>query len=164
LPDVFCNTSPLQYLHQLRQLEILPALTGGITVPATVARELEAGRAVGWDVPDLSQISWINTRIPASAPVLPLAAGLGPGEAGVLALALESPGAMVIVDDGVARRAADLLNIPFTGTLGLLLDAKKRGLIPAIAPILSELDRLRFRVSVATRAAVLKLAGESTSV
>jgi uncharacterized protein len=71
---------------------------------------------------------------------------------------------MVIVDDGVARRAADLLNIPFTGTLGLLLDAKKRGLIPAIAPILSELDRLRFRVSVATRAAVLKLAGESTSV
>ena len=67
---------------------------------------------------------------------------------------------MVILDDGVARRAAGLLDIKLTGTLGLLLDARKKGLIPAVKPFLSELDQLRFRVSPATRAAVLKLAGE----
>ena len=85
---------------------------------------------------------------------------MGRGEAGVLALALETVGAVVILDDGVARRAAGLLNIRLTGTLGLLLDAKKKGLIPVVKPILNELDQLRFRVSPATRLAVLKLAGE----
>jgi hypothetical protein len=53
-----------------------------------------------------------------------------------------------------------LLRIPLTGTLGLLLDAKKMGLVPAVMPLLNQLDRLRFRVSTTTRAAVLKLAGE----
>ena len=53
-----------------------------------------------------------------------------------------------------------MLGIRLTGTLGILLDAKKKGLIPAVSPVLDELDRLRFRVSPVTRAAVLKLAGE----
>ena len=38
--------------------------------------------------------------------------------------------------DGLARRVAALLGVPLTGTLGLLLDAKKRGLIPAVRPLL----------------------------
>jgi predicted nucleic acid-binding protein len=92
--------------------------------------------------------------------VLPLAADLGRGEAAVLALALESPDAVVILDDGLGRRSAELLGIRLTGTLGLLLDARKKGLIVSIAPVLDVLDQLRFRVSPATRAAVLKLAGE----
>ena len=60
-----------------------------------------------------------------------------------------------------AEQVAELLGIPLTGTLGLLLDAKKKGLISAVLPFLDELDRLRFRVSPVTRIAVLKLAGES---
>jgi uncharacterized protein len=47
-----------------------------------------------------------------------------------------------------------------TGTLGLLLDAKKKGLIPSLAVALNDLDRLRFRISPKTRLAVLKLANE----
>jgi predicted nucleic acid-binding protein len=85
---------------------------------------------------------------------------LGRGESSVLALALESKSPLVILDDGLGRRAAELLRIPLTGTLGLLLDAKKTGLVPAVMPLLNQLDRLRFRVSTTTRAAVLKLAGE----
>jgi predicted nucleic acid-binding protein len=70
--------------------------------------------------------------------VLPLAADLGRGEASVLALALESPYAVVILDDALGRRAAELLGVRMTGTLGLLLDAKKRGLIPHILPLLGK--------------------------
>jgi predicted nucleic acid-binding protein len=106
-------------------------------------------------------LPWVVIRQPVSAPALPLAADLGRGEAAVLALALESQDAVVILDDGVGRQAAELLGIRLTGTLGLLLDARKKGLIPKISPVFDELDRLRFRVSPATRAAVLKLAGES---
>ncbi|MBI5649278.1 MAG: DUF3368 domain-containing protein [Chloroflexi bacterium] len=47
-----------------------------------------------------------------------------------------------------------------TGTLGLLIDAKRAGLIPAVTPYLDRLVALRFRVAPPTRAAVLKLADE----
>ncbi|MBM3883622.1 MAG: DUF3368 domain-containing protein [Verrucomicrobia bacterium] len=142
------------------RLDILPTLTGGVFVPPAVAEEIEVGRKAGCDVPDLQTLGWISIRQPVSTPALPLAAGLGRGEASVLALALELATPVVIIDDAVGRRTAELLGIPLTGTLGLLLDAKKRDLIPAVKPLLDELDRLQFRVSPATRSAVLKLAGE----
>jgi predicted nucleic acid-binding protein len=47
-----------------------------------------------------------------------------------------------------------------TGTLGLLLDAKRAGLIERVEPLMNELGSLGFRLAVHTRAAVLKLAGE----
>ena len=43
MPEYICNTSPLQYLHQLGRIEILPALTGRIIVPVPVIAEMEAG-------------------------------------------------------------------------------------------------------------------------
>jgi uncharacterized protein len=160
LPEFICNTSPLQYLHQLELLHILPALTGGVIVPESVADELGEGISKGWNVPNLQNLSWITIRRPISAPALPLASDLGNGEAGVLALALETKDAIVIIDDAVGRRAAELLEIKLTGTIGLLLDAKAKGLIASVRARLDELTRLRFRVSKTTYAAVLKLAGE----
>ena len=68
----------------------------------------------------------------------------------------------IILDDAMARRAAETLNLKFTGTMGLLLDAKRAGLIPAIKPLLDQLQVLRFRLAPATRTAVLALAGELT--
>ncbi len=161
MPEFICNTSPLQYLHQLGRSELLPVLTGGVIVPEAVMTELDLGRAGGCDVPDPRKMPWISVRQPRSTPALPLAADLGRGEAAVLALALESGDAVVILDDAMGRRAASLLGLRLTGTLGVLLDAKRKGLITAVEPLLNELDRLRFRVAPVTRAAVLKLAGES---
>jgi predicted nucleic acid-binding protein len=97
---------------------------------------------------------------PARQP-FPLSAIWVLGETEVLALALESSGAVVIVDDALARRVAETLGIKLRGTLGILIDAKRAGLIAAVAPILDELEGLRFRLARHTRAAVLRLAGET---
>lgn len=160
MPDAICNTSPLQYLHQIGQLDLLPRLAGSVVVPNAVCDELDAGLAQGIELPKVTALPWIHRRDPISAPALPLAADLGPGESAVLALALETPGSSVILDDALGRRAAELLGIPFTGTLGLLLSAKKMNLIAAVAPILDHLTELRFRLSPSTRTAVLRLADE----
>ncbi len=160
MSEFICNTSPFQYLHQLGRLDILSSLTGRVVVPGAVVAELEAGLALGYSLPDVRALPWAEIREPVSAPALPLAADLGHGEAAVLALALESAEAVVILDDHVARRAAMHLGLRMTGTLGLLLDARRRGLVERIRPMLDELDRLGFRVSPVTRAAVLKIAGE----
>ena len=160
MPEIICNTSPLQYLHQLGLLYILPALVGRVTVPPAVVVELVQGRAGGYDLPDPASLEWVSVVQPHSTPALPLVVTLGPGEAEVLALALESPGRIVVLDDGLARQMAETLGLPLTGTLGLLLDAKRAGLVPAVKPLLEQLHTLRFRLARSTRAAVLQLAGE----
>jgi len=76
-------------------------------------------------------------------------------------LALELPEAVVILDDRMARRFAESLRIRLTGTVGLLIDAKHAGLIPTVAPLLDQLQDLRFRLAPHTRQAVLRLAGEA---
>ena len=75
-------------------------------------------------------------------------------------LALELHEAVVVLDDALARRVAETLGLRLTGTLGLLLDAKRAGLIAAVGRLLDQLEALRFRLAVHTRAAVIKLAGE----
>lgn len=63
MPEFICNTSPLHYLHQLGQIKILPALTTGIIVPDPVVAELEAGLALGCDVPDVRGLPWVSKCI-----------------------------------------------------------------------------------------------------
>lgn len=160
MPDVICNTSPMQYLYQLGLLQLLPQLVGRVIVPPAVIEELEQGRRVGIDLPQLAGLAWIEVREPVSINVLPLVTNLGPGETQVLALGMEMPGSVLILDDALARQVGKAMRLPMRGTLGLLLDAKQAGLISEVRPLLDQLSALRFRLSRETYDAVLKLAGE----
>lgn len=160
MPEIICNTSPLQYLHQIGLLDVIKALVGHLTVPPAVVTELAEGRARGVNLPDLSRQSWISVRSPLSSAASPLVTDLGPGETQVLMLALESSDAIVVLDDALARQLAEALGLRLTGTLGLLLDAKRAGLLSAVGPWLDQLQTLRFHLAAHTRAAVLRLAGE----
>ena len=82
------------------------------------------------------------------------------GEQEVLALGLQIAGSVLILDDGLARARARDLNLRFTGTLGVLLRAKRDGRISSMTDLIERLRDRGFRLSPRTRAAVLKLAGE----
>lgn len=161
MSDIICNASPLQYLHQIGRLGLLPHLVSWIVVPAAVAGELAEGRRLGMDLPIPESLPWVEIRKPRSGDVLQLATGLGSGEMAVLALALESGDAVVILDDTLARRHAEVLSLRLTGTLGVLLDAKRAGLIPDVTTLIDDLQVLGFRLSKQTREVVLRLAGEA---
>ena len=141
-------------------LHIFPALAEQIIVPPAVVDELAVGRALGVSLPDVTLLDWVIVRRPASELALPLVTDMGPGETQVLMLALESRDAIAVLDDSLARQVAEMLGIRLTGTLGLLLDAKRAGLVPTVAPLLDQLQALRFRLAPHTQAAVLRLAGE----
>jgi predicted nucleic acid-binding protein len=160
LADIICNTSPLQYLYQIGQLDLLPCLVSRVIVPTAVAAELAEGRRLGLKLPVPETLPWIQLRRPRSEAVLRLAADLGAGETAVIALAVESPGTIVILDDALARRHAEVLGIRLTGTLGVLLDAKRAGLVPSVTKLVDDLQSLGFRLRRTTRDAVLRLAGE----
>lgn len=101
-------------------------------VPPAVA--IEAAR--GGPLPDWIGVEPLQVAIPA---VL-TAHAIGPGEREALALALEYRGVTLVVDERRARRIAERLAIPIIGTAGLLVAAKRAGLIDAVSPVL---DRLR---------------------
>jgi hypothetical protein len=162
LPDVICNTSPLQYLHQIGLLHILPALAGRVIVPQAVVDELAQGLAAGLNLPDLPTCEWVVIRRPVSVSALPLITDLGPGETEVLMLALESQDSVAILDDALARRVAESQGIRIIGTLGVLLNAKRAGCVSSIREYVDQLEALRFRLAPQTRASVLKLADELT--
>lgn len=164
MPEIICNTSPLQYLRQLGVLDIIRALVGRLVVrlvvPPAVVEELAEGGARGVPLPDLSALDWISVRTPISHCGAPLVTDLGAGETQVLMLAIETPDAVVVLDDALARQLAEALGVRLIGTLGLLLEAKRAGPLPVVGPLLDRLQALRFHLAPHTRAAVLKLAGE----
>ena len=162
MPNVICNTSPLQYLHQADVLELLPALVGQVYVPKAVVAELEEGRRRSVRLPVLEELSWLTVRPVRDRTLLPLVTHLGDGEKEVLALGLETQDALLLLDDRDARRYARSLDLDISGTLGILLRAKERGILDAVRPVLDRLQALRFRLNARTRQMVLKHAGETT--
>lgn len=160
MPDVVCNTSPLQYLHQAGALGILPALYGRILIPQAVADEIGAGLASGVDLPVLETLGWIGICQVARSS-WPVPRDIHRGEAEVIALAGSLPTAKLILDDLAARRHARLLGLQITGTLGVLLQAKKAGLLDALLPVVGRLEQSGFRLASSTRKDFLRMAGES---
>lgn len=161
MPEAITDTSPIQYLYQTNLLDLLPTLYDQITMPQAVVDELDRGRAQGM-VPDTFSLAWITVRQVQASTLVPSLPNLGLGEREALTLAVTTPDSLVILDDALARGYARQLNVTFTGTLGVLLKAKQLGHIDAIAPVLDQLDALRFRLDKATRAAVLRLANEGS--
>lgn len=134
MAELICDTSTLLALQQIGRLDLLRLLSGGVIVPAAVHQELENGRSLGHDVPDVTTVSWMTVRSPTATPTLPHASQLGPGEREVLWLAQETLGSVAVLDDEPARQATATLGIARSGTLGLLVDAKRHGLVTAVAP------------------------------
>jgi len=126
------NASPLIFLSRASLLHLLQHFARRILVPAPVHSEI---REKGSDSDDITvralEISpWIEVVSPPPVPEQILGWGLGPGESSVLALAYANQGMEAIIDDLAGRRCASLLGIPVRGTLGIVLAAKKRGIIP----------------------------------
>jgi predicted nucleic acid-binding protein len=86
---------------------------------------------------------------------------LDDGEASVLrAAANQQSSCLVIIDETLGRRAANEMGIAVTGLVGVIIAAKKKRLIPKIAPLLDALDAAGFRLSAGLVAEALGIVGE----
>ena len=144
---VISNTSPLLYLHQIGQLDLLRQLYGHVVVPDGVAKELARGTQLGIDVPDIQRHPWLKVEETPERRLLRALVDLGPGEAEVIALGLSHAGSLLLLDDGLARRMAALLGLRFTGTIGLLVKARQAGVLDSVLPSLQALRKSTFRVT-----------------
>lgn len=69
------------------------------------------------------------------------------GEASAIALVLETSEHIIILDDWKARKLAERLGLSVTGTLGVIIRAKKKGIITSIKPYLNKIRDTNFRIS-----------------
>lgn len=139
---------------------MLQTLYQQIIVPEAVRDELHRGHLQGEDTPELADYDWITVRSVQVPEVLTLITDLGTGEAQVLALALEEPGSLLILNDRFARAVAQIRHVRLTGTAGVLLNAKQEGHLAAVAPLLDQMAQMGFRLSGTVRGMILSLAGE----
>lgn len=159
-PQVIVNTSPLLYLHQVGFLELLQCLYSQILTPPAVIEELEIGKNKGIDVPNIQTIEWISITPVKSISLIPAIIDLGQGEAEVLALGLENQGSLLIFDDQLARRIANLYRLKYSGTLGVLVKAKQQGYLSSVAPVIDKLRHQGMWLTDKVVNDVLRLAGE----
>ena len=149
---VVSDTSPLNYLVLIEEVEVLPAIFGRVVVPPAVVEELQAPGA-----PDAVRAwiaahpSWLEVRNPESSSAR---LTLGRGEREAICLAFE-PSALCLIDDRRARREAERMGVRVTGLLGILAEARDRGLIDAEV-VVERLTMTSFRASLALIAAILR--------
>lgn len=70
-------------------------------------------------------------------------------------------GSRLILDDTLGRRIARLQHMQFTGTIGVIVRAKQRGLLPDLAPVIAALREAGLWLSEELIAEVLRQAGET---
>lgn len=80
-----------------------------------------------------------------------------------MALALENPKRVVLLDDSLARRTAQAAGLTVMGTLGVLLEAKSRGFTESIGPLMERLENTGMWISEDVQRRILRLAGETVS-
>jgi uncharacterized protein len=148
---VVSDASPLIGLAVVQQIDLLRHLYGEVLIPDAVHREVVILAADAPGASEVSASSWIRVRrVEDRALVEALAAQLGSGEAEAIALAVEVAADIVLIDERRARAVATRLGRRVVGVLGVLVEAKARGHLLAVRPVLEALTiRAGFRVSPA---------------
>lgn len=133
------NASPLIFLTRSYTLDLLQHFAPALWVPQPVAAEILQRGPQDLTARALAETSWLTVKpAPAIPPAIRLR-HLGAGESSVLALALQHPHTEALMDDLAARHLAASLGLPVRGTLGVVLAAKQRGIIPAARPLLEQM-------------------------
>ena len=139
---VVSDSTVLIALSSLGILEILKNLYESIIISEAVYKELVRGE--GRPGSEIGSIDWIDVRTLAPQFKKYLEFDLDEGEAETIALSEEISADLVLIDEHWARKIAEYKGLRYTGTLGILLKAKKKGLIKELKSLLNELLKRGF--------------------
>lgn len=134
---IISDTSCFIILSKIGELEILQQLFGNIVTTPEIADEF------GEILPDWVEIVAVKDKHKQQL----FEIQVDKGESSAMALSLEMAKSLLIIDDYKARKLAKTLNIDYTGTIGILIMAKHKGIITSIKQILEKIKATNFRIS-----------------
>lgn len=151
MPSVIVSdTSCLILFYKIGELDLLKKLFGKLHITDTVLKEFDQ------PVPD-----WLEIVQPKTDVYKGLSSYLDPGEATSIALASEFEESLLIIDEIKGRKAAKEMGIPVTGSLGVLVTAKKKGHVRAVKQFIERIRKTNFRISEELIKRVLDKTNES---
>jgi len=156
---IISNTTPIISLLKVDKLNLLKELYTKIIVPTAVYLEIESGKEKPY-YQDLTQIDWIEIQEIRNTDSRDYFLDLDEGEAEVLILAKELNADLIIMDEIMGRRYSKQLEFNLTGTIGILLKSKEKGLIASIKNLLTELTEKGTWLSPKLISKALKLSKE----
>lgn len=157
---VIVNSTPLIALAKSGCLELLREMYGRVIIPKAVYMEVSEKDDIVSRTLEAA-LDWIEVRtVDPSMDRRMYRAKLHEGEVEVMLLAQEIGADLVIIDDNAARKTAEYLDLPLTGTLGVLIKARQRGLLDAVMPVVEAMERNGIYFSDKLKAIVRNLSGE----
>lgn len=163
MPDgpVVVNSGPLIALSLLDSLDLLLRLFSDVRVPAAVFEEVVTAGQSRPGAKHIAAATWLQREPANPAPDPLLAEELGKGEAEAIALAVRIRATWLVLDDRKARRIAEgAYRLNVIGTAGVLVRAKKTGLLSSVGPSLSSLRAAGYFLFDRLVRAALEAAGE----
>ena len=158
---VIVNTTPLIALCHVGQLDILKKIYGEILIPQAVYRELSEKKDSVCKKQVDDSLNWIHVEnIKDQMAKSMFKTQLHDGEVEVMILAKEKNADLVIIDDANAKKHAKYLKLSVTGTLGVLIRAKKQGYISELKPIIQEMVEKNIFISEKLMKLCLEQVGE----
>jgi len=156
---VISDTSAITNLLQIGQLDLLRLLYGKILISPSVQRELYQ---YADQSEQIEKLVWIEVKYPENQKLVQkMLKDLDLGESESIALALQENADFLIIDEQLGRKIANSLNLKVVGILGVLILAKKRGLLIEIRTSLESLIKIGFRLNQNLINSVLKQLGEA---
>lgn len=151
---IVSDTSSISNLLQIGLIDVLHILYGEITITPAVNKELDR---VSTHSNSLAQIDWIKVKLPRNRElVAKLLEELDLGEAESIALAVEEKAEYLIIDEYAGRKIADAMGVKIVGILGVLIQAKSKGIIPSVKDPIERLVEIGFRLNEQLIESVLK--------
>ena len=155
------NTSPLiALIAALGDLSILQHLYDRVLVPWEVCQEMQAGGSRNFAIAEFNAATWLDKQL-APVSISPfLLNSLDRGEASVIQTALNLQIPLVCIDERAGRRIARLSGLLLTGSIGILLRAKREGQVSSISRSLQKMQERGIRLSSTIIQFALTEAGE----
>lgn len=159
---IVSNTSPISSLAKVDKLSLLENIYGQVNIPQAVYNELTDIRAGEKVNNAITNANWIEIRsVTNKQLVRKLEFNLDQGEAEAIILAVELNANQLLIDERLGRQEANKLGLSLIGVLGMLLIAKKRGLISNVKSVMDDLiTQTAFRVGEQLYYRILKEANE----
>lgn len=157
---VIVNSTPLIALSKTGRLDLLRDMYREIYVPKAVFEEVTAKNDVVKSKVERS--GWIHVeKVQNNSDRRMYRAKLHDGEVEVMMLAREcGEDHLVVIDDEQARKTAEYLGLNLTGTLGVLIKAKRNGLIDSVMSAVRDMEAHGIYFSISLKERVRRLSGE----
>jgi len=155
---IVSDATPIISLIKIEMLGILGRFYNEILLPKAVFDEVCCNPAFSDEADIIRKCSFIRVETVSNKQSVKIlrAAGLDLGESEAIVLADSLPDSLLLMDERKGRQIAVSMGIKIIGTLGILVQAKRLGMVAEVKPLMDTLLNANIRISESLYRSILE--------